>query len=170
MLPMFLLLFTPSHPTPPPPPPPPAAFLNTQTVKKNFISPAISSSLSPLVKNIGPLISPLLTTFLRKIDDKLLTVVSNTPSPDPIPPPGTNLVNWNNAGRVEGVMKALNNFLANHITGNDSPGILTCGRKDRGGLDGLIDRITENGKIHKIFYKVRGGVREILHAITRRIW
>ena len=127
------------------------AFLNLDSVKKTFISPAIYSNLTPLVTNIGPAISPLITSALRKLDDKILTVVSNGPSPDPTVPDGKNLVNWNNAGRVEGIMKSFNNFLSHHMSGNDSPGILTCGAKDRGGLDGLIDRFTSHGTIHKGF-------------------
>lgn len=48
-------------------------------------------------------------------------------------------------------MLRLNKFIASHMTGNNSPGIFTCGAPDRGGLDGLIDKFTNSGAIHHSF-------------------
>ena len=81
------------------------SIVNTEYSKKHWISPAIYENLTPLVKNIGPLVSPLITGALRKVDDEILKVVANGPDEEPEVPTSINLVNWKDAGRVEGFMK-----------------------------------------------------------------
>jgi len=84
-------------------------------------------------------VDPILTTTLQRIDAKLLEIVQNKPTPIP-PLPEVDLVSWTDAGKVQNTLLGVNKFINNHLDAHPDS---TCG-KSFGGLNGLIDKYTNN--------------------------
>lgn len=103
-----------------------------------YIASSFDSSIEEAIEGlISEKVGPSITSILLQADEVILRVVGNTESKDP-PLPEDDLVDWEDAARVEGLMSKLNEFLNEHIDGDGSTGL--CGREGGGGIDGIIDR------------------------------
>ncbi|GMH69373.1 hypothetical protein TL16_g05142, partial [Triparma laevis f. inornata] len=90
-----------------------------------YIASSFDSSIEEAIEGlISEKVGPSITSILLQADEVILGVVGNTESKDP-PLPEDDLVDWEDAGRVEGLMRKLNEFLNEHIDGDGSTGFLT---------------------------------------------
>ena len=130
--------------------------LNTEVIKRYLIAPTLSRQVTKLLKTkMPPALDGALTKVIRNLDEKILGVISEGPSPPP-PLPAEELVAWDDVGGISSALSMFNNFLSRHVeastlssSSSSSTSSFTCSHATS--IDDLIDHFTDHGAVSHSF-------------------